>query len=118
MATQAPPPRTHLYKPALEGRGLQNQQTGEFRTHPEIIMMQKKIRTNGFCTNWVCILLGLLCLGTTTLRAGEPKFYAVMVTAQVQSSPAQITLQWSGDGSATGYQISRNNGSGWSEVGS
>jgi hypothetical protein len=82
--------------------------------------MLNKTITNGFCTKWVLFLAGVICFGfNAVLRADtDPKYYAVMVTAQVQSSPAQITLQWSSDGNATGYEISRNNGSGWNTVGS
>ena len=40
-----------------------------------------------------------------------------MVSAQVQSSPARITLSWSGDDRATGYTISRNSGGSWATVG-
>ncbi len=80
--------------------------------------MLKKTNTNGFCTKRALVAAGLICLGfASAVRAGEPKDYAVMATAQVQSSPAQITLQWSGDSDATGYEISRNNGGGWSTVG-
>src|SRR5688572_1430118 len=78
--------------------------------------MRRHPGTNRFFA--FCAFL-LMAMSLTSLNwAGEPKLYAVMVTAQVQSSPAQITLQWSGDSSATGYQIARNNGNGWSEVGS
>ena len=33
--------------------------------------------------------------------------YAVMVSASIQKSPPQITLNWPGDGGATGYTVSR-----------
>lgn len=46
----------------------------------------------------------------------DPKFYTVMATAQVQASPARITLQWNADPSATAYTIARRNGDTWSTV--
>lgn len=64
--------------------------------------------------------MGLVCLLVQTRISAEtdPKFYAVMVSAEVQTSPAKITLKWNSDGNATGYEISRRNGNSWSSVGS
>ena len=73
----------------------------------------------GLCTRGALTILAFICLGWfSPVRAEtDPKFYAVMVTAQVQSSPAKITLTWSGDARATGYTISRNSGGSWTTVG-
>jgi hypothetical protein len=48
-----------------------------------------------------------------SLAETDPKHYAVQASAIVQSEPAQITLQWTADGNATGYQIFRK---GWSDT--
>jgi hypothetical protein len=46
----------------------------------------------------------------------HPKFYTVMATAEVQGSPAQITLRWNSDPNATSYSIARRSGNGWTAV--
>lgn len=48
----------------------------------------------------------------------DPKYYAVEVSANVQSSPAQVQLVWPGDGSATGYTVSRKspNATAWTQI--
>src|SRR5688572_27275120 len=73
------------------------------------------IRNLGICKS---SMLGLLLgLATLSLRAEtDPKYYAVMATAQVQASPASITLKWNSDPNATGYAIARRNGSSWNNV--
>lgn len=77
------------------------------------------MKNKSLFAHWFWGLFCLMGLSVSTLRAEtDPKFYAVMVSAQVQSSPAQITLRWGSDGNATGYSISRKpkgNGS-WSTV--
>lgn len=72
-------------------------------------------RRLGLCKGWV---LGLL-IGVTALSAraeNDPKFYTVMATAQVQTSPASITISWNSDTYATGYTIARRNGNSWGTV--
>src|SRR5262245_1527061 len=74
----------------------------------------------GFCKNWVFCLIGILGigLGSPHVRGDvDPKYYAVMVTAEVQTSPARITLRWQGDPQATGYSISRRGNGSWEQVG-
>ncbi|MDX1952833.1 MAG: hypothetical protein SFY81_11675 [Verrucomicrobiota bacterium] len=48
----------------------------------------------------------------------DPKYYAVMVSASVQSSPARVTLTWASDERATGYTVSRKgkNATSWSQI--
>ena len=66
---------------------------------------------------WAKWLLGLTLLAAINLRAEiDPKYYAVMASATVQSSPAGITLKWSGDERATGYVVARKNGGSWSTI--
>src|SRR5262245_42578348 len=64
-------------------------------------------------------VVGLLC---GTLPAGradvDPRSYAVMVSADVQTSPAKINLIWDSDAQATGYSISRRGQNSWEQVGS
>ncbi|MGZ8940158.1 MAG: C25 family cysteine peptidase, partial [Limisphaerales bacterium] len=72
-------------------------------------------RKLGFSKGWA---LGLL-IGVTALCARaetDPKFYAVMATAQVQTSPASITISWNSDGNATGYTIARRSGNSWGDI--
>ncbi len=62
---------------------------------------------------------GALIVSLIPLRAEiDPKYYAVMTTADVQASPAQITLRWNSDANAASYSIARREGSGWSTVAS
>src|SRR5262245_40620229 len=72
----------------------------------------------GFCT-WALSLIGIVGVGTLPPVHGEvdPKYYAVMASAEVQSTPARITLRWEGDSQATGYSISRREGDSWQDVG-
>lgn len=48
----------------------------------------------------------------------DPYFYAVMVSAQVSSNPARITLSWAADNNATGYTIARKakTATSWTQV--
>ena len=70
----------------------------------------------GFWAKWV---MGLMIVAGLTSRAEtDPKYYAVMASATVQSSPAQITLKWSGDERATGYSVARKNGGSWNTIAS
>jgi hypothetical protein len=80
--------------------------------------MQIKNLRQRFCTSLGLILSGVLCLAMEVRGDTDPKFYAVMATAQARTSPPQITLSWSADGNATGYEISRNNGGSWNVVAS
>src|SRR5689334_13747219 len=50
--------------------------------------------------------VGLIC-HSCQMAAVEPADFAVQLSAQVQSSPAQIVLQWPGSSFATGYTVSR-----------
>lgn len=61
----------------------------------------------------------ILALGSSGAEV-DPKYYAVMMNASVQNSPAQITLHWTADPAATGYTISRKakTASSWSTLGS
>jgi hypothetical protein len=73
----------------------------------------------GFCTKWFLSAAAAVMLASVSVvsRAEtDPKFYAVMATADVQSSPAQITLRWNIDANATGYSIARRSGNSWSTV--
>lgn len=83
----------------------------------QIVMEQKSIRLNSWA-QWVFRSLVLFALAASLAVRAEtdPKFYAVMVSAQVQASPAQIQLRWSADANATGYAISRRSGNSWSQV--
>lgn len=47
------------------------------------------------------------CLAGLFTTVGAAEGYAVRVTASVQSSPAQITLQWPADPSALSYSVAR-----------
>ena len=72
----------------------------------------------GICTRWLSQLVGALVILTSfSVRAEtDPKFYSVMTHAEVQTSPARITLKWNSDPNATGYNISRRNGNSWDTV--
>jgi hypothetical protein len=61
-----------------------------------------------------------LLFGTTLPSRADvdPKFYAVMVSADVQTAPAQINLHWDIDPAANGYSISRRTSGSWGQVGS
>jgi hypothetical protein len=62
------------------------------------------------CTRGVlrALLPCFLLLAGFPLRAEtNPRYYAVEVSATVQTAPAQITLQWAADPYATSYTISR-----------
>ncbi len=69
-----------------------------------------------FCSILVCSLI----FGTTAQARADvdPKNYAVMVSADVQTSPAQINLHWDIDPQASGYSISRRSSGSWDQVGS
>src|SRR5688572_23083267 len=54
----------------------------------------------------ICAAL-FVCLFGMTSGAIEPSHYAVDVTAAVETAPAQIRLNWTGDVNATSYAISR-----------
>jgi hypothetical protein len=64
---------------------------------------------------WVFCALSALSAISTRAET-DPKFYAVMASAQVQTSPASITISWNADPNATGYSIARRNGSSWNDV--
>src|SRR3569623_1134952 len=75
----------------------------------------------GICSKWVLNLIGLIAFGALPIHSRlhaetDPKWYAVMASAQVQTSPAQITLNWLADANATGYTISRRQGNSWALV--
>lgn len=66
------------------------------------------------CTNLLrhalpCLLLlsGLATSVRQNQAETNPRSYAVEVSAAVQAAPARITLRWSGDANATGYNIYR-----------
>ena len=51
-------------------------------------------------------------------QAIAPRLYTVEVSANVQTSPPRITLQWPADLNATGYTVSRLEANGsWQQVG-
>lgn len=82
--------------------------------------MEQKIYRLGALKNWVGKVFIAFLFASALLNARaetDPKFYAVMVSAQVQESPAQIRLGWGSDPNATSYSISRRNGGSWSSVG-
>jgi fibronectin type 3 domain-containing protein len=64
----------------------------------------------------VAILSGFLC--QQTRAETDPKFYAVEVSANIQITPAQITLVWPADPRATSYKIYRKSlsASSWTPV--
>ena len=74
----------------------------------------------GFRGKWVfCVLKVIAVLVSVSLRADvDPKYYAVMVSAEVQSSPAQINLRWAADPQVSSYNIYRRGGGGWQQIGS
>lgn len=67
---------------------------------------------------WLALLV-LSLVGALGRADIDPKYYAVEVSAQVQSAPPQITLVWEKDGNASVYTISRRSSSaaGWSTLG-
>ena len=66
---------------------------------------------------WVFGIFTAAAFAALTSRAEtDPKFYAVMASAEVRTSPAQITLSWNQDPNAIGYTISRRNGNSWNTV--
>jgi hypothetical protein len=81
--------------------------------------MERKNDRLGFCTTWVFRTFSILFASVLLSARAEtdPRYYAVMVSAQVQSSPAQIQLRWEGDNRATGYTIARRDGGSWNNVG-
>src|SRR5688572_29842762 len=54
---------------------------------------------------------------STRAQPTPPRLYAVEVSAAIQTNPARITLQWPADPNATGYSVSRLNGSAWTQIG-
>src|SRR5688500_15410311 len=73
--------------------------------------------------HWNSLISGLirflLLLGGLHLKAAaetDPRFYAVMVSAQVQTSPARIHLQWDEDVHAIGYTVARREGTSWNTI--
>src|SRR5688572_12182344 len=65
---------------------------------------------------WLFGIASALVLSLATRAETDPKFYAVMANAEVQTSPAQVTLRWDAGSNATGYTIARRNGNSWSTV--
>ena len=53
------------------------------------------------------LVCGALCGVTSSVVAVSVSDYAVRVSATVQTTPAQITLSWPGDTSATGFTLYR-----------
>lgn len=86
-------------------------------TRPQKIIVMELTRI-AFCTKWLLGTTGalMLLLSSSSRAETDPKFYSVMATAEVQSSPARITLRWNSDANATGYGIARRSGNGWSTV--
>ncbi len=66
---------------------------------------------------FVCVALGLVA---QSAHATDPKWYAVQVSANVQASPAQITLSWPVDSNANSYTVYRKapTATSWSQIAS
>ncbi len=53
------------------------------------------------------LVFSFLLLGASAFADTDPRYYAVEVSASVQSSPARINLVWPADSNATGYTVGR-----------
>src|SRR5688572_22178602 len=62
---------------------------------------------------WFILRLGFALIPLLARAETDPKFYAVMTTADVQQSPASITLKWNADPNASGYSVARREGNSW-----
>ena len=76
----------------------------------------KKSCTSLLRTALLPCLLFFCGLASSVPTRGEtnPRFYAVEVSATVQTVPAQVTLKWTADSNASGYSIYRKTPSGTS----
>ncbi|MGV3774147.1 MAG: fibronectin type III domain-containing protein, partial [Verrucomicrobiales bacterium] len=73
---------------------------------------------NKFILSGFLSLFGVVFFGLNISAETDPRFYAVEVSANVSTSPAQIVLSWPKDDRATGYSVSRKNfsDSSWNNV--
>ena len=63
----------------------------------------KNIRNNSLF-GWLSLIL---CIGVFAASGATPRQYAVELSAQVQASPAKITLNWTADGGAISHTVYR-----------
>jgi hypothetical protein len=112
----APKPAISAHQPSqpLQADGLQ------IWIHPGVSSQEKELMDykNGLGLKWGFVVS--LLFGTfASLRADvDPRYIAVMVSADVQTAPARINLHWDVDPQASGYSISRRGDGSWSDVGS
>lgn len=71
-----------------------------------------------FINNQFWLVLGFCLALVGSAEGADPRQYAVEITATVQTSPAQIRLDWTTGGSASSYTVFRKSGSSWSQVAS
>src|SRR5438309_2469808 len=67
--------------------------------------MNLNLILSGFRTSFIGLILVWLC--HPAKADTDPMYYAVQVSAAVQTTPAQITLNWPTDANATGYSLFR-----------
>ena len=69
---------------------------------------------------WPALALAIVvCSGGAARAENDPRLYAVEVTANISSAPAQVRLSWPADTNAASYSVSRKlqNTSAWTSLG-